>query len=346
VVERASRTLANRRLSLHGNAESAITGAFIGAIFGAPVVIILALLPHLLGVAVTAQDWQLLEFVSLAVGCGLIGGFALWTGERDREEKQKERQRRGLHEPEPEQPADVLTDEPRCARAATALSAVIVAATPTILIGNTLWVLLNSWLIEVLYALPGVPGDLQDLRDRGKTQLAITGIRSIQPHGDGVELLRDARLPSGEPALEQREVRHMSGVRGVVAFFLTAWAIALGFAIAAGIGLRRLGNRGSVGRALLRGAQLTAAAMVLVGVIMLLHFDGFFGAFHGLFFEGDSWRFDSTFTLRRLYPDMFWWAATGVMLALVVLQAAALVVAVRRWGATIHRAATAPYRRG
>ena len=39
---------------------------------------------------------------------------------------------------------------------------------------------------------------------------------------------------------------------------------------------------------------------------MLLGFDRFFDDFHGVFFEGDSWRFARGDTLLRIYPERFW----------------------------------------
>ncbi len=65
--------------------------------------------------------------------------------------------------------------------------------------------------------------------------------------------------------------------------------------------------------------------MALVGLIMLINFEFFFDGFHGVFFEGDSWRFNSSYLLRQLYPDFFWGVAGGAMAALVTLQAVALV---------------------
>ena len=215
---------------------------------------------------------------------------------------------------------------------AIALSVLIAAAVPAILIGNTLWMLINPWLVHAQYALPGFPADPHGLSDQERTDLAVTGIRSIRPGPDGVELLREARLPSGDPAFEEREIQHMGDVRSLVAGFLTVWAIALVLAVAAALGLRRLGAPGSVGRALVAGAYLTVAAMALVGLIMLIDFEFFFDGFHGVFFEGDSWRFNSSFLVRQLYPDFFWGVAGGTMTALVVLQALALVVGFRQRG--------------
>jgi integral membrane protein (TIGR01906 family) len=224
---------------------------------------------------------------------------------------------------------------------ALALSALIVAAVPAILIGNTLWVLVNPWFVHAQYSVPGFPADSHGLNDQERTDLAVTGIRAVRPGSDGVEKLREARLPSSDLAFEEREIQHMADVRGLVAGFLTVWAVALVLTVAAALGLRQLGAPGSVGSALVAGAFLTVAAMALVGLIMLINFEVFFDGFHGVFFEGDSWRFNSSYILRQLYPDFFWGVASGTMAALVVLQAVALVAGFRPRGRDDRRLAHA-----
>ena len=47
---------------------------------------------------------------------------------------------------------------------------------------------------------------------------------------------------------------------------------------------------------------------------MLADFDAFFDTFHGVFFDGDSWRFQHGDTLLGLYPDTFWVLAAGAAL--------------------------------
>ena len=54
------------------------------------------------------------------------------------------------------------------------------------------------------------------------------------------------------------------------------------------------------------GALATLAIAVLAVPFILLGFDRFFTRFHELFFEGDSWRFSTTDTLIRIYPERFW----------------------------------------
>ena len=55
--------------------------------------------------------------------------------------------------------------------------------------------------------------------------------------------------------------------------------------------------------------------------LILLGFDGFFTRFHEVFFEGDSWRFSTTDTLIRIYPEQFWGDVSTIAAVLTVGQA-------------------------
>jgi integral membrane protein (TIGR01906 family) len=215
---------------------------------------------------------------------------------------------------------------------AIALSALLIATIPTVLIGNALWVLVNPWFVHVQYAIPGFPDDERGLEGDERSDLAVTGIRSVRPWDEGIVLLEEARLPDGEPAFEERETTHMQDVRDLIGGFLAAWAIALVAGIAAGAALWRFGEPSRLERALLWGAGLTIGVMALLGLLLLVSFDAFFDGFHGIFFEGDSWRFNEGYTVRRLYPYFFWGTAGAITALLVGLQAAAVYAGARRLG--------------
>ena len=213
----------------------------------------------------------------------------------------------------------------------TLLAAAFACAVPVVLAGNALLVLAWAWLPRAIYALPGFP-DGDGLTSAERLPLARTGIDAIQPwDAGGMDALRAAVLPDGERAFNAREVAHMQDVRGVITMLLVAWALA-----AAVLALTWLTTRGRPqGRAaLLRGLRWGAlAAIGLLGALalfMLADFDAFFTAFHGVFFEGDSWRFPSSDTLRILYPDAFWGIAGGTLALLTIGQALALVALARR----------------
>lgn len=226
---------------------------------------------------------------------------------------------------------------------AAVLGAIIGAAVPPIIVGNALWLLLNPWLVDMQYALPGFPGDRLGFDDSQRADLAVTGLRSVRPLDEGMALLRAARLPDGTTAFTEREISHMREVRSVITGFIAAWAIAAALGLAAVAALGRISGRGAVRVALARGGVLTCVLIAVIGLAALIDFEGFFGAFHGIFFEGNTWRFDDSDTLLQLYPETFWIVASAVTVALALLQAAALALLWHRSaGATLRPAPPIP----
>jgi integral membrane protein (TIGR01906 family) len=206
-----------------------------------------------------------------------------------------------------------------------ALSTLVALAVPAVLLGNGLWLLASDWYVHAEYARPGFPDDRYGLAGSERTKLALAGLDSIHPfNGEGVEVLRQARLPDGSPAFTEREVAHMADVRGLVGKVLLAHAVALGVIALAALTARLLEVRGALSSGLVRGGLLTLGISAVIGIYMLANFDDFFVQFHEALFEGDSWRFPSSDTLIRLYPDAFWSDFGAVLAGFVVVQAAAL----------------------
>lgn len=218
--------------------------------------------------------------------------------------------------------------------AATVLVAVLV---PPLLATTALRIVTDDWIVSFAYDHGGVPSDRYGLTGPQRSELALVGLESIRPHSAGVSLLDEARLPGGEPAFDRREVTHMQDVRDAVGAALAvqiATALTL-LAVSIGLGWRRVTRR-----ALLRGWQAggiaTLGVAAAVGLFMLVAWDRFFVDFHGVFFEGDSWRFSRTDTLLRLYPDEFWtvvatWIA-GLTVAMAFGAVAIATLLLRRLG--------------
>jgi integral membrane protein (TIGR01906 family) len=220
------------------------------------------------------------------------------------------------------------------ARIATiALSIAVTLAVPVILVVNGIRLVTNDRYVEAVYDHGGVPDDRYGLPANERERLALVGLRSIEPSTtEGVDLLREARLPNGEPAFNAREVTHMEDVRTAVARAYRFQVIA---AVAIGVLALLLGlltsMRSLVPVALARGAVLTGALAVVVGIVAATSYSWFEEPFHWLFFEGETWRFEETDTLRRLYPDRFWLDTAVVIGVLAVLQAAVVFVVARLW---------------
>lgn len=211
------------------------------------------------------------------------------------------------------------------------LSGAVACTVPIVLAGNALLVLAWGWLPRAAYALPGFP-DEDGFTDGQRLELARTGVDAIQPwDAGGPDALRAARLPDGAAAFNARELSHMHDVRAVMTGLLLAWGVAVVVLAAAWLATRgRARARAALHRGLWWGAFAAIALLGLSALFMLTDFDAFFTAFHGIFFEGDSWRFPSTDTLRRIYPDAFWVAAGGALALLTIGQALLLAVLARK----------------
>ena len=146
-----------------------------------------------------------------------------------------------------------------------------------------------------------------------------SGSARSSPGRDGIALLERATLPDGSPAFDGRELRHMADVRRLLGQALRLQLIVVGVLLALGIALRRSSRwRTVVPRGLQVGAFVTFGIALLAVPIILLGFDDFFVQFHSVFFSGDTWRFSTTDTLLRLYPEAFWQDTSQLAAGIVV----------------------------
>jgi len=73
-----------------------------------------------------------------------------------------------------------------------------------------------------------------------------------------------------------------------------------------GLAAWKTGNLHELRKAVARGGWLTLGVIGLVITSTFIDFSSLFTAFHGLFFEGDTWLFFADDTLIRLYPLKLW----------------------------------------
>jgi integral membrane protein (TIGR01906 family) len=213
-----------------------------------------------------------------------------------------------------------------------AASIVVASLVLPLLVTTSLRIVLDDWIVRFEYAAGGVPADRYGLDRDERTALALTGLEAITPGSRGVELLREARLPDGEPAFTEPEIVHMQDVRDLVGALLSfqLWA-AVGLAVVTAALAFRPSTRTIVPRGLRWGVLSSVGIAAVLGVVMLVAWDAFFTRFHELFFEGDTWRFPVTDTLIRLYPDAFWMGVAGWIAGLTVALAVLVWIAAGLW---------------
>jgi len=218
--------------------------------------------------------------------------------------------------------------------AAVLVVAIAVSVTP-ILVVNAFRVLATGTFVRAELGRDGFPPDRYGLTNDQRKELALLGLRSIQPGSEGIALLERARLPNGSPAFGLRELTHMRDVRRLFGIALRGQLIALIVIGALALGLARTRFRAVVPLGLLAGAVATLATAVLAVPLILLGFDGFFTRFHEVFFSGDSWQFNNADTLIRIYPEELWQDVSRLAAGIAVAQALVLVPLAWWW----HRAA-------
>ena len=215
------------------------------------------------------------------------------------------------------------------------LQAVIVVAVPVVLVVMPIRVLMHPRWALFEYARPNFPPDVFGFSAQERTRLAITGIESIiGPRG--VVVLQEARLTDGSPAFVEREVSHMLDVRVVTGNIYLAQVVLFIAAVAAVIALTRQRETRTAAAALLTGAIATVVLLVALVFFVLTGFDTFFTAFHRVFFSGDTWLFNFSDTLIRLYPPQFWFDAATAIGVTSIVEAVVLGVAAWRWGRTVR----------
>lgn len=222
---------------------------------------------------------------------------------------------------------------------AVALVGAVALLTPPLLVVNGLRVVANDWIVRFEYGRSGFPDDRYGLSRAERTDLALIGLDAITPGTEGVALLERARLPDGTPAFTEREIEHMDDVRLVFGRALRLQLAALVALAVLALVLARTSLRRAVPGGLLLGSLLTLAVAVLAIPVILLGFEGFFTRFHELFFDPGTWRFPTSDTLIRLYPERFWEDVSQIVAALTLAQAAALAPLAWWWRRRAQRGA-------
>lgn len=215
-------------------------------------------------------------------------------------------------------------------RLPTFLSYLVSLLTPLALTGFALRVLLTPLFYTVEYNMPYFPPDEYGFTKEDRLKWAKPSVEYLVNSAE-VSYLGDLKFDDGTPIYNERELSHMRDVKGATQVSLTIWGAALGVLILIALiayrwnwmplylaGLRR-GGLWMIGLAGILGAIAGAGILLNPDI-----FWAFFTWFHSLFFEGDTWLFNYSDTLIRLFPIRFWQDAVIAVALLALGGGAAL----------------------
>jgi integral membrane protein (TIGR01906 family) len=184
--------------------------------------------------------------------------------------------------------------------------------TPIVLLGLALRILLSPFFLQVEYRMPGFPADTYGFTQADRMHWAPYAVTYLTSNA-GTDFLANLRFDDGTPLYNERELSHMADVQRVTKGALDIFYMALAALALLGLWSRRPQQWQAFLQGLKRGGWImvglagAVAVVVLVGMFLIPNlFWAFFSGFHALFFTGDSWLFEYSDTLIRLFPLRFW----------------------------------------
>ena len=198
----------------------------------------------------------------------------------------------------------------------------LVLSIPVFLLLTNLYLFMSPTFVRYEYGkanFPSAPGFTNEQRLM-VAEKAITYLRSEA----GIETLGDLEGEEG-PLFKDRELVHMVDVKVLTRqTFLAHGLLGLLIAVSLGVLLIIRDTRPRISASLLQGSLLTVALLLALVALVYLNFDWFFTHFHLALFEGDSWIFNLSDALIRLFPTRFWFDAASLWGVLTLVEAVIL----------------------
>ncbi|MEI7844745.1 MAG: TIGR01906 family membrane protein [Chloroflexota bacterium] len=166
-------------------------------------------------------------------------------------------------------------------------------------------ILMTPMFLDVEYRMPGFPDDRYGFGMQDRLKWSKPSVEYLV-NGAGIDYLANLKFADGQPIYNERELSHMADVKGVVQMLLKIWYVDLLVLIGFGFVSRYIGWWTEYLVGWKRGGFLTVVLLVALGVFASTSFWEFFAWFHSLFFSGNTWLFEYSDTLIRLFPIRFW----------------------------------------
>jgi len=185
------------------------------------------------------------------------------------------------------------------------LSWLVTLLTPIFLLGLGLRILLTPIFYNVEYRMPYFPPDSYGFSQADRLHWAPYAVDYLINNAD-ISYLGDLTFEDGSPLYNERELSHMHDVKVVTKGALRIWYVTV--ILLVGLGAWAWFGKWwqAYGQGLRRGGWLMIGLVLIIGLFGAIAFWQLFTLFHALFFEGDTWMFEFSDTLIRLFPMQFW----------------------------------------
>ena len=208
------------------------------------------------------------------------------------------------------------------------LKSVIVILAPVWLVLGSVQLLATDSYLALEYGRADFPHDHSAFNFQQHLAYAEANFQYVRDRLDPAAL-ETQRLGNG-PLYNERELQHMRDVQSVYQAVGLVWKVTGALLLLAGLALaRRDARRSSLAGALKWGGFMTASAVAASALFATIAWQGWFVAFHEIFFAPGTWTFSYSDTLIRLFPEKFWFDTALTISGLTLV--AGLAVAVAGW---------------
>ncbi|NDJ77391.1 MAG: TIGR01906 family membrane protein [Chloroflexi bacterium] len=199
------------------------------------------------------------------------------------------------------------------------LRAFLMISMPVFLVLTSVQVVATEAFLRFEYNRADFPEDRYGFTTKDRLEYGPYAVKYMKNDED-ISYLGDLKSPDGKsPLYKPGELKHMEDVKAVST---TAFRLHLVLSVALGvIALASLWTstaRRALRRGLRDGGLFTLMLIVTLVVLVVLSWDFFFDGFHDVFFDPGTWRFKTSDTLIRLYPERFWFDAAMTIGALTI----------------------------
>jgi integral membrane protein (TIGR01906 family) len=176
---------------------------------------------------------------------------------------------------------------------------------PLVLTFLGLRLVLTHAFLEIEYHTPGFPVDDYGFTTQERLHWSKISWDYLLNNAD-ISFLGNLTFPDGSSLFNRRELSHMLDVKKVIQPSLWIGYAALFFMLGIGAWARKGGWWQEFVRGVWRGGWLTVGLVAAIGLFAAASFWQFFALVHKVFFSGDTWLFQFSDTLIRLFPLLFW----------------------------------------
>ena len=191
---------------------------------------------------------------------------------------------------------------------------------PLWIVGFSTRMAFSDWFIDFEYSKEDFPEDRWGMPDEIRKELAKLGLQAVLSD-EGLERFKEARLPNGNRAFREKEIKHMEDVKNFLKIFFPLSYVAFILWFGSFVFLRE-----DRWKALFYSGVFTVGLIFAAGIISYIDYNLVFTVFHDHIFGEYTWRFRLKDTLLRIYPMKFWFDGTFFVISLSLLISLSIIL--------------------